>query len=148
MDIISLTKCNNNPLYSETVWRLVTCDGKISLASLSQLMISDAVYAFVPTLHEFLVNAVVLSCLTLLWPHGLQPIGLLCPWDFPGKNPGVGCHFLLQGFFPNQESNSRLLHWQVDSLPARRQGSPNSLLQWANEKTGKTKEGKKENHQT
>ena len=35
MDIISLTKCNNNPLYSETVWRLVTCDGKISLASLS-----------------------------------------------------------------------------------------------------------------
>ena len=29
-----------------------------------------------------------------LWPHGLQPIRLLCPWDFPGKNTGVGCHFL------------------------------------------------------
>ena len=26
--------------------------------------------------------------------------GLLCPWDFPGKNTGVGCHFLLQGTFP------------------------------------------------
>ena len=28
----------------------------------------------------------------------------LCPWDFPGKNTGVGCHFLLQGFFPTQGS--------------------------------------------
>ena len=29
--------------------------------------------------------------------HGLQPARLLCPWDSPGKNTGVGCHFLLQG---------------------------------------------------
>ena len=28
-------------------------------------------------------------------PHGLQPTGLLCPWDFPGKSTGVGCHHLL-----------------------------------------------------
>jgi len=26
------------------------------------------------------------------WPHGLQPTRLLCPWDFPGKSAGVGCH--------------------------------------------------------
>ena len=26
---------------------------------------------------------------------------LLCPWDFPGKNTGAGCHFLLQGNVPN-----------------------------------------------
>ena len=32
-----------------------------------------------------------------LWPHGLQPPRLLCPWNFPGKNSRVGCHFLLQG---------------------------------------------------
>ena len=25
--------------------------------------------------------------------------GSSCPWDFPGKNTGVGCHFLLQGIF-------------------------------------------------
>ena len=31
-----------------------------------------------------------------LWPHGLKPARPLCPWDFPGKNSGVGCHFLLQ----------------------------------------------------
>ena len=30
---------------------------------------------------------------------------LLCPWDFPGKSTGVGCHFLLQGIFPTQGSN-------------------------------------------
>ena len=33
---------------------------------------------------------------TLLWPHGLQPTRPLCSWDFPGKNTGVDCHFLLQ----------------------------------------------------
>ena len=29
-------------------------------------------------------------------PHGLQPTKLLCPWNFPGKSTGVGCHCLLQ----------------------------------------------------
>ena len=28
-------------------------------------------------------------------PHGLQPTRLLCPWDFPGKSTGMGCHCLL-----------------------------------------------------
>ena len=32
-----------------------------------------------------------------LQPHGLQPARLLCPWNSPGKNTGVDCHFLLQG---------------------------------------------------
>ena len=43
------------------------------------------------------------------------PIGLFCPWDSPGKNPGVGYHAFLQGIFPFQGSNLhllRLLHWQ------------------------------------
>ena len=45
------------------------------------------------------VGACVLSCSVMsdsLWPYGLEPAWLLCPWDFPGKNTGVGCHFLLQ----------------------------------------------------
>ena len=49
------------------------------------------------------------SCLTL-WPHGLRPTRLLCPWDSPGKKTGVGCHFLLQGIFLTQGSNLDLLH--------------------------------------
>ena len=58
-----------------------------------------------------------------LQPHGLWPTRLLCPWDFRGKNTGVGCHFLLQGIFPIQGLNSRLLHWQADSLPPSHWGS-------------------------
>ena len=42
-------------------------------------------------------------CLTLLWPHRLQQARLLCPWDFPDKNTGVGGHFLLQGIFPTRD---------------------------------------------
>ena len=45
-----------------------------------------------------------------LQPGGLYPTRLLCPWDSPGKNTGVGCHFLLQGIFPTQGSNPGLLH--------------------------------------
>ena len=50
------------------------------------------------------------SCLPLLWPHGLQPVRLLCPWDSPGKSTGVGSHALLQGIFPTQGSNLGLTH--------------------------------------
>ena len=60
------------------------------------------------------------SCLVMSdsqWLRGLRPPRLLCPWDFPDKNTGVGCHFLLQESFMTQGSNPRLLHWQVDSLP-------------------------------
>ena len=35
--------------------------------------------------------------------HALWPARLLCPWNFPGKNTGVGCHFLCQGIFPTQD---------------------------------------------
>ena len=38
------------------------------------------------------------------------PTRLLCPWDSPGSNTGVGCHFLLQGIFLTQESNPGFLH--------------------------------------
>ena len=53
-----------------------------------------------------------------LRPQGMQPAKLLCPWHFPGKNTGVGCHFLLQGNLsdPGFESMSPAL--QADSLPS------------------------------
>jgi len=40
-----------------------------------------------------------------LAPCRLQPIRLLCSWDFLGKSTGVGCHALLQGIFPTQGLN-------------------------------------------
>ena len=55
-----------------------------------------------------------------LGPHGLQTTKLLCPWDPPGKNTGVGCHALLQGIFLTRGSNLCLpvspALW-ADSLP-------------------------------
>ena len=69
----------------------------------------------------------VLSCSVVsssLRPHGLQPCRLLCPWDSPGKNTGVGCHALLQKIFPTQGSNSGLLH--LPSEPPGDSAGPNS----------------------
>ena len=42
-------------------------------------------------------GAIVCSVMSnSLQPHGLQPTRLLCPWDFPGKSTGMGCHCLLR----------------------------------------------------
>ena len=38
-------------------------------------------------------------------PCELYPAGLLCPWNFPGENIGVGCHFILQGISLTHGSN-------------------------------------------
>ena len=66
------------------------------------------------------------SCLTVCDPMDCSPPGS-SPWDFPGKNTGVGCHFLLQGIFPTQGSNPHLfhlLHWQTGSLLLATPGKP------------------------
>ena len=65
------------------------------------------------------------SCPTL-GPHELYLTRHLCPWDFLGKNTGVGGHFLLQGIFLTRESNPHLLcllHWQADSKTKMNQGT-------------------------
>ena len=68
-------------------------------------------------------SACMLSCSAVsdfLQPPGLQ---LLCPWNFPGKNTRVGCHFLLQGILPTQGSNPCLFHcWEPthETLPMTR----------------------------
>ena len=56
------------------------------------------------------------SCVQLCDPNDYIPPGSAVHGIFPGKNTGVGCHFLLQGIFPTQASNRRLL-----SLPHGRQ---------------------------
>ena len=60
------------------------------------------------------------SCPTLCNPKDCCPPGFSL--HFPGKDIGVGCHFLLQGTFPTQGWNLHLL-WQADSLPLSHQGS-------------------------
>ena len=47
--------------------------------------------------------------------HRLQPARVLCPWDSPGKNTGVGCHFLLQGTYVYL----RLIHSDIQQKPTQ-----------------------------
>ena len=73
-----------------------------------------------------------------LWPYWLEPARLLCPWDSPGKNTGVGCCTLLQGIFLTQGLNSCLLkilycrwilyHWATGETPSLSHLTPNTGL--------------------
>ena len=77
-----------------------------------------------PDIHNprlFLLK-VLLSRVRLSAPRGLQPTRLLCPWDSPGKNTGVGSHSFLQGIFPTQGSNPGLLHYRriLKGLPPKK----------------------------
>ena len=52
-----------------------------------------------------------------LRPHGLKPATLLRPWNFPGKNTGLGCHSL-PGDLPDPGIEPRSPALQADSLPS------------------------------
>ena len=49
---------------------------------------------------------------------------LYCPWDSPGKNTGVGCHFLLPGIFLTQGWSASLPHCRQTLYPLSHQGGP------------------------
>ena len=67
-----------------------------------------------------------------LWSFGLQPLVFLYPWNFSGKNTGVGCCFLLQGNLPNPGIKPMSLEspaLQVDSLPSELPGK--CICRWS-----------------
>ena len=69
--------CLENPMDRGTWWAIVCCCCCCCVAS----VVSNSV-----------------------WPHRWQPTSLPRPWDSPGKNTGVGCHFLLQCMKVKSES--------------------------------------------
>ena len=82
------------------------------------------------------------------WSHGLQPTGLLHPWDFPGKSTGVGCHCLLwehclaHNKYPRTASCSQS-HWKTEAT-YKNQNSPPSLgHSEIQEGTGPAREGRR-----
>ena len=77
----------------------------------------------VKALLGYMVVVQSLSCLRFLRRYGLQHTRFLCLWGSPGKNTGLGCHFLLQGIFPTLESNLGLLQCR-QILPTELQGKP------------------------
>ena len=71
-----------------------------------------------------------------LQSHRLQLTRLLCPWNSPGNNTGVGCHALLQAIF----CLLCLLHWQAGSLPLTPPGCPQTRSQQRAHRSGRKKE--------
>ena len=64
-------------------------------------------------------------CLTLLQPHGLQPTRLLCPWNSPGKNTGVGSQpFPSPGNLSNPVIEPESPAMQADFCPSDSPGKP------------------------
>ena len=66
-----------------------------------------------------------------LQPHGLQLPGSSVHGDPPGKNTGVGCHFLLQQIFPTQGLNPGLPHCRWILYCLSHQGSPRTWSGWS-----------------
>ena len=68
-------------------------------------------------------------------PHRRQPTRLPCPWDSPGKNTGVGCHFLLQQMylkdlitsFQDTAGNTQEKYSKADRLHVSSDTSPRGL---------------------
>ena len=65
-------------------------------------------------------------------PHGLEPARLLCPWDSPSRNTGVGCHALTLGDLPNPgieptSLTSPALDGGFFTTSATREAQPSSL---------------------
>ena len=82
--------------------------------------------------YKKLVCECVLSCSVVsdsFRPHGPQPTRLLCPWDSPIKDTGVGCHALFQGIVSTQGLNPGLLHCRWILYHLSHQGSPR-ILEW------------------
>ena len=65
---------------------------------------------------------VIAYCLTLCDPMDCSLTRFLRPWDFPGKNTGVGCHFLLQEIYPTQVLNPGLPHCRQTLYDLSHQG--------------------------
>ena len=108
------------------------------------LMDLDLLVALPPKFFTFYFNVDFINCKKIVClqifcsvasvvSNSLRPHGLQAPpcRDFPGKNTGVGCHFLLQGIFLTQELNPHLLyllHWQVGFLPLMPPGKPTRTI--------------------
>ena len=73
------------------------------------------------------VMLVTQSYPTLWDPTDCSPRRLLCPWNSPGQDTGVGSHSLLQGIFPTQGSNPGLPHCRLILYQLSHKGSPRTL---------------------
>ena len=82
----------------------------IMLSEISQTKMKNIAWAH---LHAAAAAKSLQSCLSLCDPiDGRKPTRLPRPWDSPGKNTGVGCHFLLQCMKVKSESEVYMRYLQ------------------------------------
>ena len=92
--------------------------------SLNNYSICCDISFFIPDISSLCLLLVSRSVMSdSLWPHGLQSTRLLCLWNSPSKNTGVGSHSLLQGIFPTHRSNLGLLYCRQILYHLSHQGS-------------------------
>ena len=72
--------------------------------------------------NDWIMWLVVQSCPTPCEPIECSPPGSSVHGDFPGKNTGVGCHFLLQGNLPHPGIQARSPTLQLNSLLSEPRG--------------------------
>ena len=89
--------------------------------SLNDYLMSYIFYIFLVECLVMLSHSVMSN---YLWPHGLWPNRLLCPWNSPGKNTGMDFHFLLQRKVLTQGLNPGLLHYRQILYLLSHQGFP------------------------
>ena len=102
--------------------RLSGQEGELHPATSTLSHLFNMLLPLTPTIHSCMCVCLVTQlCPTLCHPMDCSPPGSSVYGIFPGKNTGLGCHFLLQGIFPAQGLNPSLqclLLWQLeDSSP-------------------------------
>ena len=98
------------------IWKTEYIDCKLELASLKM-----SYFCLIAWVSEVKVAQ---SCLTLCDAVDCTLPGSSVHGDSPGKNTGVGCHALLQGIFPTQESNPGLPYCRQILYQLSHKGSP------------------------
>ena len=107
------------PGFGSQLYHLLTLDAWLTVSSSASSSVKWAREKLLRLKCSVCLYSQSLNCVQLFTaPWTVAHQTPLCPWDFPGKNTGVGCHFLLQGIFPPKDQTLVLclLHWQVDSL--------------------------------
>ena len=97
--------------------RNYVCKTKLSKQLLARESLQEMFIEYVNSSHLFDFWVLNISSFLLVGRKNRRPKDinkvserLLCPWDPPGKNIGMGCHSLLQGIILTQGLNSHLPH--------------------------------------
>ena len=118
--IYTITFLYNSPLIIKYKRKIYDINKRLKKSQNLNINLRIHVQTFISVSRSVLSNS--------LPPHGLQPTSFLHPRNSPGKDIGMGCHFLLQGNLPNLGIEPRSSTLQTGSLPPEHQGSTQTFI--------------------